>query len=189
MLPVWPLSIDHLIIIEVQIAGKETNNDFIKIYNPLNNDLDISGYGLRKRSLTGSESSIKVFPPGSTIPAKGYFLWANSDNNYVNLIGANVWSATTLAKNNSIALLSPEDTILDVLSWGESKNPFGEELSFPENPIPNQKLERKKINDDYQNTNNNSQDFYLNPPNQSSPPQAPIVAEEIKTNYPDRSNY
>jgi hypothetical protein len=175
---------DRLIIVEVQIAGEKTNNDFIKIYNPLDNDLDISGYKLMKKSSTGSESLIKVFPSGSILSAKSYFLWANSDDNYASLIGANIWSTATLAKNNSVALFSPDEAIFDALSWGKSNNSFFEELSFPENPIPNQKLERKKINDDYQDTNNNSQDFCLNPPYQSPPVQDSITAEEIQTNYP-----
>ena len=61
---------DHLLIVEVQIAGEKANNDFIKIYNPTDSDLDISGYKLRKRSSTGGESSIRVFPEGWGSPRK-----------------------------------------------------------------------------------------------------------------------
>jgi len=151
------------LIVEVQIAGEKTDNDFIKIYNPLNQDLDISDYKLRKRASTGRESSIRVFPTGSKILAKNYFLWANSKDNYHLEIRADVWSTATLAKNNSIAFFNPEGAILDALTWGESQNPFVEGLPFPENPISNQRLERKKIAGVYQDTNNNSQDFYLYP--------------------------
>ncbi len=171
---VYGQEINHLIIVEVQIRGEKANNDFIKIYNPLDNDLDISGYRLRKRSSTGRESSIRVFPQGSRILAKNYFLWANSKDNYHLTLEANVWSTSILAKNNSICLLNPEGAILDALSWGEGQNPFVEKKSFPENPGPNQKLERKQTNGVYQDTNNNSRDFFLNPPLES-----PLSAPEV----------
>lgn len=40
-------------------------------------------------------------------------------------------------------------------------------MPLPKNPQPNQKLTRKEINGTYQNTTNNANDFYLNPPSQS----------------------
>lgn len=153
----------QLLIVEVQIAGEKADHDFIKIYNPSPNELDISGYKLRKRSSTGGESSIRVLPKGSKIGGKGYFLWANSKDDFHLFLEANVWSKSTLAKNNSIALLDPENVIVDALAWGESQNPFVKGKAFPENPGPNQQLKRKRIGENYQNTNDNSQDFYLEP--------------------------
>jgi len=169
--PAKSILAENLLIIEVQIAGDATNNDFIKIYNPGNNDLNITGFKLRKRSSTGSESSIRALPQGSKISTKGYFLWANSEGNFANSIGANVSSKTTLAKNNSVAILNQEGNILDAVGWGESQNPFIEGRIFPENPESDQKLKRKNISEVYQNTNNNSQDFYLDPPSQKSSPE------------------
>jgi len=154
------------LIVEIQIAGEKADNDFIKIYNPGNNAIDISSYKLRKRTSTGSEASVRVFPSGSQIQAKGYFLWANSKEDFHLAIGADVWSAATLAKNNSIALFNTEGVILDSLTWGEGQNPFVKEAPFLENPGPNQRLKRKNINGDYQSTGNNSQDFYLYPPSE-----------------------
>lgn len=153
----------QILIVEVQIAGEKSDNDYIKIYNPLNIDLDISGYKLSKKTSNGTEYLIKVFPKGSKIPSKGYFIWANSDENFAQLIKADVWSKISLAKNNSIALLNPEGIIIDALAWGINQNPFVKGSVFPENPTSNQRIERKKINDNYLNTNNNSEDFYLNP--------------------------
>jgi hypothetical protein len=167
-IPSLTKAIESILIIEVQIAGDSSNNDFIKIYNPTNNDLDIGSFKLRKKSSTGNESSIRAFPQGSKILANGYFLWASSENNFASSLSADVSSKATLAKNNSIAILNSEGVILDSLAWGESSNPFIEGQSFPENLEPNQKLIRKQNNGVYQDTNNNSQDFYLNPPSQPS---------------------
>jgi len=154
----------QLLIVEIQIAGEKADNDFIKIYNSSDNFLDISGYKLRKRTVSGNESSIRVFPQGSLIKARDYFLWANAKKDFHLEIKSDVWSKVILAKNNSIALLNPENKIIDALAWGESKNPFLKGNPFPENPEINQKLKRKKINQFYyQNTNNNANDFELDP--------------------------
>jgi len=170
-IPSLTKAIESILVIEVQIAGDSSNNDFIKIYNPTNNDLEIDGFKLRKRSSTGSESSIRAFPQGSKILAHSNFLWANSESNFANSLSADVSSKTTLAKNNSIAILNSDGLILDSLAWGESSDPFVEGQSSPENPEPNQRLARKQNNGVYQDTNNNGQDFYLNPPSQPSPLQ------------------
>jgi len=179
LIPLKSVFAENFLIVEVQIAGEKDNNDFIKIYNPSNEDLNIAGYKLRKRSSTGSKSSIRVFPQDSKIPAKGYFLWANSKDNFHLTVSADVCSTATLAKNNSIALLNPAGIIIDALAWGESQNPFVEEVPFPENPGHNQKLERKKIAGVYQDTNNNANDFYLNPPSKPKT-EAPLQESETQ---------
>jgi len=179
-IPSLTKAIESILVIEVQIAGDSSNSDFIEIYNPTNNDLDIGDFKLRKRSSTGNESSIRAFPQGSKILAHSNFLWANSESNFANSLLADVSSKTTLAKNNSIAILHSDGLILDSLAWGESSNPFAEGQPFSENPEPNQKLTRKQNNGTYQDTNNNNQDFYLNPPSQPPSPQE----ENPKTQEP-----
>ncbi|OGZ36420.1 MAG: hypothetical protein A2646_03180 [Candidatus Portnoybacteria bacterium RIFCSPHIGHO2_02_FULL_39_12] len=175
---------DHLLIVEVQIAGQSSSNDFIKIYNPSDADLDISGYKLRKRTSTGSESSIRVFPEGSLIKAKDYFLWANSSDGYAVSISANTESTATLAKDNSTAFLNKDGNTIDAVAWGTNENPFIEGAAFSQNPVANQKLERKQSAGLYEDTNNNSQDFYLNPPldGEAPPEQEPEAPQEQPSN-------
>lgn len=179
-----------LLIVEVQIAGDSSDNDFIKIYNQSDNSFDISGYKLKKRSSNGKEYSIIVIGKtqanfrNTIIPARGYFLWANSKDDFYSTIRADVWSKATLARNNSIALLNPEGLILDALAWGESQNPFVKGSPFPENPVANQQLKRKKANGNYQNTNNNNQDFYLFPSSESAGEKTP---QQIESSSKDDS--
>ena len=163
LIPLESSATDHLLITEVQIAGQSSSNDFVEIYNPGDSSLDISGYKLRKRAKTGSEYSVRVFPEGGVIPANGYFLWANTKDGYNEILGADVASSQTLAKNNSLALLDSEGNVLDRLAWGSDlENPFGEGAAFPKNPEAGQSLERKFLNGDYQDTNDNANDFILN---------------------------
>ncbi len=173
----------HLLITEIQIEGETSSQDFIKIYNPQDTSLNISGYKIRKRSSTGKEYSVRALPKGSEIAPYGYFLWANSKGNYSEKIGSNVKSTATISKNNSIALFDNEKNIIDSLCWGKSQTPFKEGNCFPENPSKNQKLERIKINNKYQDTNNNESDFKLNPlsENPLNSPSTENSQEEITT--------
>jgi competence ComEA-like helix-hairpin-helix protein len=184
------LVLAELLIVEVQIRGEKSDNDFIKIYNTGSNNVDVSGYKLRKRTSSGGESSIKVFSSGSVISGNGYFLWANSKDNFNISVGANESSKATLAKNNSIALLNPDNVILDAVAWGESQNPFVEGTAFPENPSANQKLKRKTVNGVFQDTNNNSRDFYLYPDSEIIPTQTktePQTQIQEKTQTDDKT--
>ena len=74
-------------------------------------------------------------------------------------------STQTLAKDNSIAFLDKDQNIIDAVAWGSSTNPFVENIPFPQNPAENQSLGRRiDVNNNYIDTNNNSQDFELQGP-------------------------
>ncbi len=156
-------SFASLIITEVQIQGDFADHDYIKIYNEKDQEIDVSGFRLRKRTSTGTESSIRVLPQGTSILAKDYLVWANSKGDFHKDMKANVWSTAYLAKNNSIALFDTENSLLDSLSWGETENSFSLTDNFSQNPERNQALKRKRINEKYQKTNNANEDFFLDP--------------------------
>ncbi len=172
-----------ILITEIQIkTASSTNHDFIELYNPTTTSLDISGFQLKKRNSNGSESSIRVFPGNSTIPAQSYFLWANSDYALATQISADATSSQTLAQNNSIALFDNNGNILDALNWGTSTNPFIEGNPFQQNPIENQNIGRKwsTSTENYLDTDNNQNDFEVQIPTpraqNQSPPSIPNQA-------------
>ena len=153
--------LSEIIITEIQIGNStSTDNDFIELYNPASTSIDLSGIQLKKKSSTGNSYSVRLFPDNSHIPAKGYFLWANSQYNNVS---ADVISSQTLSKNNSVALFN-NNKIIDQIGWGSSTNPYKEKEVFPENPANNQTLGRKFINNKYVDNNNNLEDFQLQIP-------------------------
>ncbi len=178
--PLISLAKNSLLITEVQIQGEKANEDFIKIYNFSKERINVSGFKLRKRSSSGKEYSIKVFPEGTFIESESFLIWANSKEDFSKRIKADIESTQTLAKNNSIALLNKEGEILDALCWGESNSPFVEKECFPENPSKNEILKRKKINREYQDTNNNKEDFYLEKNKSETLQKEPEVFSEIK---------
>lgn len=173
---------NHLIITEIQIEGNHSSEDYIKIYNPTSNQIDASGFKLRKRSSTGKEYSIRVFPKDSIIAPFSFFVWANSKGNFADRIKANVRSSATISKNNSIALLNKKGEVLDALCWGNSKNPLKETKCFPQNPGKNQQLKRKINNGEYQDGNNNENDFYLSRGEEKEKRKKEPSGETITTN-------
>jgi len=148
-----------ILINEIQIAGDKASYDFIELYNPSDNPTDISDYQLKKRDIKGTESSLGIFSEGSVIPARGYFLWACSQDGYDQIINADIsFKSYYLTNDNSTALFDKEKNLLDALAWGSGHtNPFVEVLAFPQNPAKNQSLERTN----FQDTDNNSQDFTI----------------------------
>jgi|GEM_PF-7101415 len=153
----------EILITEVQINGDSANFDFIELFNPEAKNADISGFQLKKKSSTGKEYSVRVFTENSHIPAKGYFLWANSDYVSSGKILADISSSQTLAKNNSVALLDKDKNIIDAVSWGKGNNSFFETSPFPDNPEEGQTLGRKFSSDasEYIDTDNNLNDFEI----------------------------
>jgi hypothetical protein len=156
-----PSMVNHLVIAGVEIAGAESSNDFVKIYDPTDTAVDMSGWKLRKKSSTGSDASLREFPAGSTIAARSYFVWANSADGFSQSIGADASSTVTLAANNSVALFDAAGAEVDAVAWGTGTNQYGEGAPYPTNPGENQTLGRRFINGSVVDTDNNDSDFSL----------------------------
>jgi hypothetical protein len=150
---------EQLVIAVIEIGGGagSANRDLIKVYNPNGTAVDISGWKLRKRTSSGSEESVKVFPKSNPLPAKAYFTWANAQYT----AGADSTSTQTLAADNSVALFDPKGNIMDAVAWGKGKDQYREGQAYPANPGPNKLLMRKFENGTIKDTNNNSADFEI----------------------------
>ncbi|MEK7187453.1 MAG: lamin tail domain-containing protein [Patescibacteria group bacterium] len=157
-------SLNHLVISEIQITGGvgETDKDYIKIFNPTANVVDLSGWRLKKRTQSGTESSIKVFASGATILPASIFLWANSNDGFSETIGAQASSTQTLAGDTSVALMDASSTIIDTVAWGSGHvGPFVEGSVFPDNPLVGQLLKRRVVNGVFEDTDSNAEDFLI----------------------------
>ncbi len=151
---------EKLIITEVQVRGDALNESYIKIYNESEETIDVSGFKIIKKSSTGKEYSIKTLPKNTTIKPKNYLVWANSKNNYHLFINTDIYSTATISPNNSVALFSKDNQLIDALGWGNGENQFFLEKIFPINPNEKEILKRKQTNF-YQNTKNNHNDFFV----------------------------
>lgn len=150
-----------LIIVEVQIAGDQADHDYVRIYNDLDREINVSGYRLRKKSSTGKDYSLRLFPKGTLIGPQDYLTWANSREGFAEKLEADLSSAAILSANNSIALISPEGEVISALAWGQGNNQYQEGWLHLPNPEPHQQIKRKLVNEKYQDSQSNYDDFYL----------------------------
>lgn len=133
-----------IILSEISIAGTEANDEFIELYNQSNIPLDLSGLQLRRRTSSGSESSLKVFTQGSIIPAHGYFLWANSQGIFRTPFADAETSSSALASDNSVGLFTKsgnDGILIDSITWGKGPLFSPTTPSFP-NPEKQTSLSR-----------------------------------------------
>lgn len=185
-----PINIStHMVISEVQVAGSDSDNDFVELYNPANSSVLITGWKIRVRNSAGTESSLAVIPT-ATINPHSYYLWASTDNSFATSIGADTSNGNNLIINYSIALLTSSDVLVDKVAWGSSTSPFVEG-SATGNPTVSGSIERKAYSTSTQasmlagdatkgngyDTDNNANDFVSrttsNPQNSSSAPEIP----------------
>ncbi len=172
----FPLPVSSLIITEVQIEGDKADECYVKIYNSSEKKINVSGYNLRKKTSTGRDSSVRVFPEGNFVDSKDYFIWASSrDKSFPEKIEADISSTQYLSYNNSIALFNAEGSLLDALAWGDGENPYTKTNPL-ENPEKGQIIKREKENGSYSRKNDNSSDFYFYPP-----PSSPLKIESFNT--------
>lgn len=122
----------NILISEVSVSGNKSADEYIELYNPNDTPIDIAGLQLRRRTQSGSESSIKVFGKNSVIPAHGYFLWANSQGLYTLPFADAETSSSALADDNSIALFTSSGVsgaLIDSIAWGKGS------LFSPDTPV------------------------------------------------------
>jgi hypothetical protein len=153
--------VGHLVIAAVQIAGAATDDDLVKIYNPTQGAVDMGGWKLRKKSSTGTDSSLREFPDGSAVAAGGYFTWASSADGFAASIAADASSTGTLAANNSVALFDGIGAQIDAVAWGTGIDQYMEGAAYSDNPLAGQLLSRKFTNGVVVDTDNNAADFTL----------------------------
>jgi len=80
---------DHVVISEIQAYGDSANDDWIELYNPTNQPIDLAMGNYRiERAMTALDPSIVMrigngadgtYPGGTTIPAHGFYLIVRDD--------------------------------------------------------------------------------------------------------------
>lgn len=143
-----PVPTPIIYISQVQITGGpgKTHEDFIELFNPTNEDINVNGMRLVKRSATATtDTSIKSWSEDQVIPARSFLLWANSS--YVPIpTQPDTTTSATLADNNGVGLrFGPADTgiLVDSVAWGNSANGF--RVITTENPSAGQSLVRTDL--------------------------------------------
>lgn len=111
---------DHVVINEISIDSVSgtggTEDDWVELYNPTDEPVDVSGWSVQKTAGSGG-SLVKVILSG-TIPAQGYFLIVRngSATNEDLKASADMLAATSfsLSAGNSVYLLNNNDDVISV---------------------------------------------------------------------------
>jgi hypothetical protein len=150
-----------ILISEVQVGGQEDNKqEFVELFNPNEEDVDLTDWYLQRKTATGSDYS--SYAPnsllaGKKIFAKNYFLICREDYNPGG--ACNVGTAHSLSEDNTLILKNPNREIADKVGFGAASD-F--EAAAAQNPAPGQSIGRKWIDNTEQDSDNNLLDFEIN---------------------------
>ena len=196
----------NILISEVQVSGSNgANDEFVELYNPSVNFVDLSGWRISRRtaSVSGALTTLVSSMSGSIKP-HGFFLVANPL--YSGSVSADLlYSATSsgIASNNTVILFSDNGvTVVDKVGMGTAEDNEGGTTVVV--PTSGQSVERKATvtstdvsmnpggSDEFegngQDTDTNGSDFILkiisNPQNASSTEEPAIVPTPTATETP-----
>jgi len=157
-----------ILITEIQISPIEER--FIELYNPNENEVNLTGWYIQRKTKTGTSwtsfvSSTKF--EGKLIPSRSHFLIIRSPIANFDILLEDL----TLTEDNVILIKNPNREIVDKVGWGESQD-F--ETAPAQNPPTGKSIGRKWISQTqkYQDTNDNSIDFEIQEPTPKSKNQA-----------------
>lgn len=154
----------HIVISEIQIDGVNAGDEFVEIYNPLDNAIDLSAWLTRmfRRGSLGTDGTMAITWINSTIPAKGYSLLVGTStgNSYRGSVAPD--ATYTIATNNIVpdgaVYISTQTTATPV--WSGTPGPWGyvavdlvgygaqpaggyETAAFATSPAANRSIERR----------------------------------------------
>lgn len=154
---VEPLT-NHVVISEFSGGngtGAASTDEFIELYNPTHQAIDLSGWKVQYKSATGtSYTSTVIIPSGKSIPAHGYFLLAGSTYSQGSTAPADVpytfdTSSSTTAGGHvrvgpaGLTTVVDDPLTVDKLGWGTGNSPEG--TAGPSHPAVGGSLERKAL--------------------------------------------
>ncbi|MEM1874263.1 MAG: lamin tail domain-containing protein [Candidatus Hadarchaeales archaeon] len=198
-IPIW-YPADHPVISEFATRGPDNAyQEFIEIYNPTSSDVDLTGWKIQYRSVTGTSWYDRVvFPSGAKIPAYGFYLAVNGQGypgGVIEGVQGDAQMTDTIADSGHLRLVDNFGNVLDAVSYGSGHNYTEEGPPAPNHGTTknNKSVERRAtpfstiadmlVGGMHENlgnacdTNNNSFDFFVrpvrNPQNSLSAPEIP----------------
>jgi hypothetical protein len=183
------LEIPKILISEIQIEGENSQDEFIELFNPQNEEVSLINWKLTKKTATGNEATL-VSSKGfnGSIPPQGYLLITPSNldptHGYKGEVSPDLYysnASSSLADNNTLLLYNPLDQVIDKVGFGQGVVDFEGE-PFPENPEAGFSLGRLWNQEllTYEDKDNNQNDFLISLPTpkaQNKPYLGPVFPE------------
>jgi len=174
----------NIFISEFQVDGETASDDWVEFYNPNDDAACLNSWSIQKASITGKISHVKNFISSALIPARGYYLVADSDASQnilqiADMTASSLDLSSEFAGGNTIYLVNKKDEIVD----GNDENivdkvGYGLAKDYKVLPALKPSVGRStgriwdEMLQEYKNINNNSTDFEIDTPT----PKAPNIA-------------
>lgn len=117
----------QVVISGFQVSGGSgrTNEEYVEIFNSSGEVIDLGGWRLAKLTKTGVMGSWTYLGPGfATGTSLAAFSFAVAVHNDAKTLFDGDWyyASSTLAEDNSVALLNTAGDVVDLIGWGQSVN-------------------------------------------------------------------
>ena len=155
-----------ILISEIKVAGLSSDgktnvyDEFIELYNPNDNIIDLTGWYLQRKT-SGSNDFSSLVPSSllenKQILPRNYFLIAHASSSYAFLADILI-SNYTITDNNTIIIKNPNREIVDKIGYGEVSDCEG---NCALNPEPGKSIQRKYLDNNFLDTDNNLNDFEI----------------------------
>lgn len=175
-------TVNHVVISEFRFRGPQGGNDeFIELYNPTSNTVNIGTWEIWRSNDTGSQSKFVTIPAGTLLHSGQHYLIANTNTNggYSGSVQPDLTYGSGIVDNGGIALTGPGGTpVIDQVGTSNCSICYYELTPLPpfdKNTNIDQGYERKPggIADSCTDTDDNVNDFIQispdDPQNSSSP--------------------
>ena len=133
----FKLASASVIINEIQLSP--TDGRFIELYNSDSSSVDLTGWYIQRKTLTGTTFSSLVSNPNfenKSIGANGYFLISRSSMENADIILSNL----TLTESNTIQIKNSAGEVVDKVAYGDADE------SVAANPSEGQSIQRNSSN-------------------------------------------
>jgi len=171
----------HLVIYEVQIEGASASDEFVVLFNPTDEVVDVGDWRLAKTTSGGSSSNL-VSSLGGVIEPDDYLFIAHSLDAYTGTRESDLYysaPSNNISPNNSVSLYDEEDNLVDLVGIGESAGQY--ETAPAILPPAFESIKRDSLGTD---TDNNLLDFTLTGETPSPSPSPSPTATPSETQTP-----
>lgn len=155
----------HVVINAFQIAGTKSTDEFVELYNPTINKINLAGWRLSKKTSSGTTYTLLTTFPSIEIESGDFVVVAHQD--FSGSSDLFYSTSSSIAEDNTIILYSDGGkTVVDKVGFGKAVDLEGAAAS---NPAAGEIIKRKQNGVD---TDNNAADFEKEtepPPDVGSP--------------------
>jgi hypothetical protein len=158
VVPVGCMQSEHVVINEVKVAGTGgVDDEFIELYNPCVNAVDLSNWRVVYRSAAGA-TDVGVVTITKSIPGKGYFLVAETACGCVAMADQTYATGRLAGTAGGVGLRNALNAVVDSVGYGATAtNAFVETSPAPVPPSASSTARKPNGSD----SNKNNVDFMV----------------------------